>query len=276
MIDKNNIKKQCTFLVSSCDKYEEAWHPYFSLLMKNWPDCPFDVVLSTESKKYTEYNVRTINKSGNWGERLIYVLNEIQTPYVIFSLEDFFLQRKVRSDRVVDCLEFMMTHCNVACIYFNRISGYCVEPSDLDGFTKMVPNDEYNEYILNCQMGLWNKDFLIRTLKKIEDPWSFEVKGYKYNKEIIDKYLFYCSSVTRYDAIREEDIFSYLCERRLGYGIWRSKWEWNNRKLFEENDIVCDFCQLKTMSRFEYLCSEELKQWLIKIKQYLKMIIAKK
>lgn len=42
-----------TLLVSSCDKYEDTWHPFFELLhiYGNGFSCP--IVLNTEKKQYS-------------------------------------------------------------------------------------------------------------------------------------------------------------------------------------------------------------------------------
>lgn len=85
MIEK---KSEVTILVSSCDKYEDAWEPFFRLLNIQWPDCPYNIVLSTETKNYDcdFLNVETINSSPklSWSSRLKNVLTQISTEYVLF------------------------------------------------------------------------------------------------------------------------------------------------------------------------------------------------
>ena len=55
-------KDDITILVNSCDLYEDAWYPFFKLLQIQWKDCPYDVVLHTETKVYDcdFMDVRTI------------------------------------------------------------------------------------------------------------------------------------------------------------------------------------------------------------------------
>ena len=87
-------KDDVTILVNSCDLYEDTWYPFFKLLQMQWPDCPYKVMLNTETKEYNcpFMNVETI-KSGNeksWTARLKYALNKIDSEFVLFFLEDFF------------------------------------------------------------------------------------------------------------------------------------------------------------------------------------------
>lgn len=42
-------------LVNTCDKFEDCWIPFFSLLKKYWPDCSGKIYLNTEYKSYVEW-----------------------------------------------------------------------------------------------------------------------------------------------------------------------------------------------------------------------------
>ena len=88
-----------------------------------------------------------------------------------------------------------------------------------------------------------------------DSPWQFEVEGYTRAKDIIDKMRFYCSRATKHDRIREGDVFPYMVDRSTGYGIWGGKWLWNNRKLFEDNNIEVDM-KLPIMSHTKYITGE--------------------
>ena len=46
------MDNKCTIVVSSCDKYEDLWEPFFSILKANWPELDYQIVLNTETKKY--------------------------------------------------------------------------------------------------------------------------------------------------------------------------------------------------------------------------------
>ena len=56
-------KQELAILVNSCDKYEDAWDPFFKLLKIQWPDCPYRIYLNTEFKNYVCdcFDVEVIN-----------------------------------------------------------------------------------------------------------------------------------------------------------------------------------------------------------------------
>lgn len=263
--------KDCTVLVNSCDKYKEAWFPFFELLKINWKDCPFEITLNTETLQYEKYGIRSINVEGSWGERLALALRQIDTPYIIFLLEDFFIQGKVKTDEINKCINYMKKDDSIACFYFNRIIGYQGnEDEEYEGFFRMNPSDDYNDYIINCQAALWDRNTLIELAEASKDPWEFEVNGYINNKSLIHKKKFYCSNISHHDAIRKEDIFSYLLKRELGYGIWKSKWLWNNHKLFKRYNINVQYKDLGKMSYMEFLMKYKISEFFKKSVNYVK------
>ena len=48
------MNSACTVVVGSCDKYADLLGPFITLFRKFWPDCPFEVVLVTESDPHIE------------------------------------------------------------------------------------------------------------------------------------------------------------------------------------------------------------------------------
>lgn len=43
-----------TIIVNSCDKYEDAWNPFFKLMEIHWPKSDkYQIILNTENKDYT-------------------------------------------------------------------------------------------------------------------------------------------------------------------------------------------------------------------------------
>ena len=50
----SQFNKDCTVLVTSCDKYRDIDGPFIKLWRKFWPYCPFEVVLLTESERLFE------------------------------------------------------------------------------------------------------------------------------------------------------------------------------------------------------------------------------
>ena len=62
------MKKECSILVTSCDKYEDAWKPFFSLLNIMWPTCPYRIYLNTETKNHIEKIINVVFVDFNGGD----------------------------------------------------------------------------------------------------------------------------------------------------------------------------------------------------------------
>ena len=91
--------------------------------------------------------------------------------------------------------------------------------------------NQYGDYRYNCQAAVWNKEFLIKSLRNFESAWDWEINGnvrsYRTNKE------FY----TLMDP--QKYIFKYDCEL---YGVVRGKWRLPyTADLFKKENINFDF-----------------------------------
>lgn len=264
------IKKDysCAVLVNSCDKYEDAWKPFFKLVQKYWPDCPYPFYLNTEHKPFSveglEVEVLNINDAAAslpWGQRLKECLARIPSEYVILFLEDFFLQAPVNQEELERCIGLMEDDPNNVAIYFKQIYGFNEE---YEKNPKYYIQRENKMYKLNLQAGLWRKADLEALIKNEDSPWSFEFEA---QERIEDpNKIFLCSKAGTHNGF-EGAVFPYLTGRITGYGIWTGKWLWNNDKLFKKNGIETGPISLVRFTRWDML-----KYYLNRLKQ----IVSKK
>ena len=242
-------KDNCVLVVTSCDKYETAWYPYFSLLQKYYPNHPV-IVLNTETKKYrhTGIDIRCINSGTNisWSERLYYCLEQINTKYILFSLEDFFLQSHVNDSIIEKCYRWMEEDDNIAVFRLYPTSNPDIFKTDK--YENFYIADSSIAFRLETQFAIWNRKTLMSFLDYSEDPWEFETYGTKRiaNTDKIFLWL-YKKNIT---GIDEDFTFPYLIGPQFGYGINWGKWLWNNKKLFEANQIRANFKQLGKISEY--------------------------
>lgn len=173
--------KECTALINTCDTYSDSWTGFFQLLDIQWPDFQLDIVLNTETKEFTfsDFNIRTIHFQGKekmaWGERLIETLKRIDTKYILFFLDDFYLTDKVRVYEIEKCYNYMEENSNI--VYF---SFFPVEDTDNKISEKYIgfeKRPQRGKYRYNCQIALWNREKLISSLRRHESPWEMELYG---------------------------------------------------------------------------------------------------
>ncbi len=233
----DNIKNNTTLVVSSCDKYADAWYPYFALIKKYWKGCPQKIALITETKSFScegldikVYNNQRENET--WSERLYNCLKDIDTDYIIFSLEDFFLLGAVDDEAIERCYQWMEEDQNIA---------VCRLCSSND--KKLLKTDKYGDfriadasvgYRLDTQVALWRKQSLMDFIDIKEDPWQFEIKGTERAKSSNKTFLWHYRESL--DTI-ENRVFPYQIFQQYGYGIAWGCWLWNNKKWFLENGI---------------------------------------
>lgn len=233
MLDKRN---NVALVVSSCDKYEDAWYPYFELIKKYWSGHPQKIYLITEEKSFhcPGLNIQVCNfdKSLTWSERLYYTLNTIESKYIIFSLEDFFLLDYVKQERIEECIGWMEDNPQIAvCRLF---SSNHPNLKSTEKYRDFYIADNTVGFRLETQAALWNRETLISFIDLKENPWQFEQEGTKRIMDTDKIFLWHKSD----DLYRLDDkIFPYRITQTCGYGIAWGYWLWANKKWFEDNSI---------------------------------------
>jgi hypothetical protein len=49
-------------LMMTCNKYKPLWSPFFQLLRKYWPDCPYKIYMGTDIGNLSEVETISTNK----------------------------------------------------------------------------------------------------------------------------------------------------------------------------------------------------------------------
>ena len=234
MNDRNDV----TILVSSCDKYADAWEPFFKLFHIKCPDCPYRILFNTESKNYScdDLSIETVHTGAcqTWTERIKASLEKIDTEFVLFFLEDFFLLSPVNPQSWQQALDCMKKHPDVGFMCFHP-NGPFNQPlrhrSVID--TNLYETKKNENFRINATVGLWRKEFLLQMLFRDGDAWYFEWSATK-----LSKYSNYKTTFWDRESVR---IFDYEINLSSGLGIFRGKWLSGNKKLFETYHLTVNF-----------------------------------
>lgn len=264
--------KDVTILVNSCDIYEDAWEPQFKLFKAQWPDCPYSFILNTETKEYKGNvdNVKTIcyGKNGTWTERFEYVLNQIESPYILFTLEDYFLLNKVNVEVFEKAVAVMDNNSNVGMICLaqtNRENVATNEYEDENFYSRIIDP----KCMIWCRICLYRKEYLLKLLKAHESIWEFE------------QYASYRAMKLNYIILQQNnnqpEVFTFKVKVEEGYGITRRKWLPKNIELFEQFNIQVNFDNLGiykpvtlTEAKSNKPKEKNLRESLYNVKRYLK------
>lgn len=227
------MKKDCTILVGSCDSYSDIWDPFFYLLTKFWPDMPYEVVLSTETKDYHSdlldiKNIHPKDPNCSWTERIKYTVNQIDSDYILFFLDDFFLSDYVDTKKVAKTIEYLKANLNIATFTFFPILNDGLS-CDYPGFVKRPQNAKYKVAAI---IGIWNKKKLLKYLNKKENAWQWEVNATKRSNAFYNNDEFYVTEVG------SKPIFPYDFTK---YGLFSGRWMKDTCELFKKENISFDF-----------------------------------
>lgn len=237
------MNADCCVLLNSCDKYEDAWYPFFSLLKKYWSDCPYKIYLNTETKTYAfdGLNIESINlpnslrnKQCSWSLRLKHVLKRIKNKYILFFLEDFFLLDKVKQKEIDKAIDWLENYRDISCFQFYPNSELLSEDDHV--FPGYQRRSLQGKWWLRCQTAVWRRKDLLKYLNPYEDAWQFEEYGTNIAK-LYNKRFYNCCDAKICP-------FLYSVNRDTGYGIYDGEWLKSNIDLFNREGIKVDFSNL--------------------------------
>ncbi len=244
------VRHESSILVVSCDKYSDLWQPFFTLFWRYWNDCPFDVYLLSNFLTYPDPRVKTLamGEDKNWSGSLLEALKQIDTPYLILMLEDFFFRKPVNTDEIFRCIEAL-----------KALNGRML---------RLIPRPKPDKPVLNCsflgyiratsafristQGSLWEKSALMSLLRDGENIWEFEING---TKRIRNQTGYYCVW---------QPVLTYH-----HHVVERGKWFRSEARQFRAARIGCDF------SKRQIMTAEETFRWYVrKISAFPKQLIS--
>ena len=207
----------CTLLLNSYDGGYDLWEGFFTSLVFQWKEFNLPIVLNTESRsfQFKSLSIQTINSSKDnvpWGKRLVECLERIDTEFILFFLDDFWLDAPVDNEHFEKCLKWIKDNPDVGCISFQRTRGNNIKDGRFERFERRPQKNA--PYKLNCQAALWRKEALIHSVRPHESPWEWEEYGSIRASRF--KWLVYSF------IEGEKKVFSYNLS--MGGVIHRGKW----------------------------------------------------
>jgi hypothetical protein len=195
-------KKKLSVLYLTCLTYKNLWNPFFELKKKYMgnnikfyfcTDIIDDEKINYENCDLLVYGTKsnfTIN--GNYYDRLLFYLENIDSEYIILFVDDMFLINHVNNDLLNNILEIIEKNSNIKVI---KLSDHA--PNLENGTEIEINNNKFikannllDNYIISLQPTLYEKNFFINLLKYIKlvntiphQTGGFEIFGTNYFKE---------------------------------------------------------------------------------------------
>lgn len=164
-----------SILISSFDGYSDCWLAVCHGIRKYWPDCPYPVYLMTNHKDfvYPGISVLKVGEDTGWSGRMLKALDRIETPYVLYFQEDYWIMAPVDTARVQEYAA-LMERCGLDYIRF--VSN--PEPDfDFPEDPRLGLIGPTAPYRTSAQVSLWRKQVLTDLIVPGETVWQFEVGG---------------------------------------------------------------------------------------------------
>lgn len=169
------MREDCSILLLSCDRNKGLLNIFFDIFQKNWSDCPFPVYLGIEEMNMHYDGVITLKSSKQyWAARILDYLNQIPSKYILLIMDDFVLEGKVDTNRMLDYLEILKQRSDVAVITVAEIHSGNNPQSE---YPDLLYRDKKSNYLFNLQVAFWKKELFVKLLREKETPWQTEVYG---------------------------------------------------------------------------------------------------
>ena len=223
--------------VNTSDPFKDCWDPFFKLFKLYWPDCPYPIVLNTENINYSYegLNIKCTkvalgeSKRLTWSECLIRALDGIDSKYILYLQEDYFLESPVNSNLLISLINEMERKSICSIVLSGGVGPWNSMNSKL-----ICEVDKVAKWRLSLQAGLWEKNILRSLLRRHETPWQLESYGSYRTRKIKEKFC----SVNRDKYIGEgKEVFPYKPT-----GIVAGRWVRGIvEPLFQKHNITINF-----------------------------------
>lgn len=181
-------KQNISMVLCSCDSYDDAWIPFCKQLVRNWPGFDIPIYLGAESKTFAfpgldircPLSGRT--KYRNWSERLIKLLEKIDTEYILFMLDDFWISKPVDIDAFNRIFSYMIADKSMGFVCLKDEAGKKISvPEHLrripTKYPELVQCLSKEPFRITTQVGIWRKKYFLKLLRRHESAWYFETRA---------------------------------------------------------------------------------------------------
>lgn len=173
------MENNFSIIISTCDKFSDLWEANIKLINENWKDRNVDTFLVTDKNTDRTFENVTVISAGEDTEitdRLKKAMPLIKTDYVLFTLDDYFLTKKISTKAINDDIEIMNKH------NLDYLRLFIMTKKSLKNrrAKEIEPNiflldNSAGDYIVSLYAGIWRKEFMSKTLTNTLNAWQYEV-----------------------------------------------------------------------------------------------------
>ena len=176
MAQLNDFADSVAVVVSSCDRFFDAWRPFAFFFRKYWPDCPFPIYLITNELRVQSQRIQAIRvgRDKGWATNMQLALEQIHSPYILYLQEDYFLTAPVRAERLASDIAYAIEQ-NAASFCFYDLS--LLEPEFRRGDERFGIVPEESKGRTRLQATFWKREAFAALIRPGETAWNMEARG---------------------------------------------------------------------------------------------------
>ena len=167
-------------LVSSCDRFFDAWQPFAAFWRKHWPTdrLPWPVFLITNRLEVRSdwLTPLAVGADRGWSDNLRLVLGRIDADFLLYLQEDYFLTNAPDATALAALITRMVEEgADLLCLRAMP-PGYGAEdwpgvPGSVGGLSEIPAGSPWRGRL---QAAFWRRTALLDALRAGESAWDFE------------------------------------------------------------------------------------------------------
>jgi len=157
-------------VVSSCDSYRDVWPYFFHFFFRHASNLPQPVQLVSNFTRYEDGRVWSAltGPDLHWGSNLAQVLNQIESDWVLYLQEDYFLREPVDAERMLRSLsDLQRLKGRFLSLRHHLNHGPKVAGTDF----RLIPK---HAFFGDLQAAFWERDLLLEVVCPHPNPWRAE------------------------------------------------------------------------------------------------------
>lgn len=198
----NAMNHSLALIVTSCDKYSDMWYIMFDMLFKHWPDCPYQVYLISNRKKFDHPRVTTLlsGDDTDWSSSIRRAIAPLAHDYYMFLMDDAFINQGVDTNWISNTFEWGVN---------KNFSFMRMRPNppparwDHGEYGTINAEDAYRVSIFST---IWKASVFNEILTDGESAWEFETCGTLRSKH--------------YDGFYAANFSPFPCIHGVERGVW--------------------------------------------------------
>lgn len=240
MNKENKYNQDLAIIVSSCDDNLDVFKEFMKYFKLNWSDCPFKLILVTQTQKYNDENVVSVTTTVDtkWVDRIIEGMKYTEAKYIFTMCEDAFFLEPIKTDYVLQVIEFIKN---------NDIKYYCnpkhpakkTKSNSFDSFPGALKIRKDVPYGVTSFTNIWERNEFANLFGG-KDWTGWDIENYFLKMASSSEYGYY------EDYVTDKDNFLNVVET-----VNRGKWTYETY-MFEKKGIAIDKGNREDAPKSEY------------------------